>query len=102
MSVLLKYSTAPECRARTLSLLDDLANEWSRQCLGVFLRHWWGEVQYDVDTCPSTLEPDIVYRWDGTERLGQPRTARSREFARTRSAERRAGTECVSTFSSRW
>lgn len=87
MPTLLKYSTAPESYARTRELFDLLDDEWSRRCLDVWLRHWWGEVQYDLETCIATITPDVVYRWDGTERLGEPLNAHSRDFARTMYSE---------------
>ncbi len=83
MSQASKYSTAPECRERILALIDRSEDPWARHCLQIWLKHWWAEVEYDLDTCLATITKDVVYKWDGSEQLGGRLHESSHDFARS-------------------
>ena len=64
-------STAPETRARALALSERLANPEHKAMMDLWLEHWWGEVQYDIDPVIRTLSKDVTYRSYGAATFGE-------------------------------
>ncbi|MAT52775.1 MAG: hypothetical protein CMK32_16485 [Porticoccaceae bacterium] len=75
-------STAPETRDRIESLIKRIDDPRHRRMLEVWLKHWWGEVIYDLTMVMETVTEDIVYRWHGTDQIGDGVDASSADFAR--------------------
>jgi hypothetical protein len=79
----IKCSTAPDTRRRVEGVIADLKNPDHKRMLQTWLRHWWGEVVYDIDACIETVTDKISYRWYGTDQIGDGVHEDSRDFART-------------------
>jgi hypothetical protein len=78
----IKCSTAHETRRRIESVLAGLGNPSHKQMLQTWLKHWWGEVVYDISAVMETVTDDISYRWHGTDQIGDGVCEDSSEFAR--------------------
>ena len=78
----IQCSTAPQTRARVQALIARTDNPRHRRMLEVWLKHWWGEVIYDLEMVMETVTDDIVYRWYGTDQIGDGVDASSADFAR--------------------
>jgi hypothetical protein len=63
-------STAPETRRRIEAVIAGLEDPDHKRMLSVWLRHWWGEVTYDIEACIDTLTETASYRWYGTDQIG--------------------------------
>jgi hypothetical protein len=81
--VAIQCSTAPQTRDRVKTVIAGLNDPKQKAMLEVWLKHWWGEVIYELDDCISTITEDISYRWYGTDQIGDGVHEDSREFART-------------------
>ncbi len=75
-------STAPETRRRIDAMTARLENEDHRAMMAVWMRHWWGEVIYDIEACIDTVTDNISYRWYGTDQIGDGVHEDSSIFAR--------------------
>lgn len=75
-------STAAETKQRAERFIAGLTNPDDKRMMQVWLKHWWGEVTYDLDACVDTLTDTVSYRWYGTDQIGDGVCEDSREFAR--------------------
>ncbi|KJS09651.1 MAG: hypothetical protein VR73_01545 [Gammaproteobacteria bacterium BRH_c0] len=79
----IQCSTAAQTRQRVEAVIASFDNPNHKRMLEVWLKHWWGEVMYDLPAVMATVTDDIAYRWYGTDQIGDGMDQQSADLART-------------------